>query len=270
MLDAFLAQHADSSMFLRSNLRRAGLVDGDGPYQGIYVAAMAEDAVLGVVARFWNGMVVVQAPYHVEALTPLAVAASGRKIVGISGPGGQVNRARSVLAKGEATEDSTDDLFALDLAALQIPTALAQGRLAVRHRDASEIALLTEWSVSFNREALGFAESAGLRRHCADHIGRLQAEKAQFVLTAAAVPVAYAALNAVLPDRVQIGGVWTPPALRGRGYARNVVAGALLAARETGVQRAILFTDTDNAAARAAYRSLGFARIGDYGIVIFA
>src|SRR3954452_12159815 len=82
-LDAFLAQHADSSMFLRSNLRRAGLVAGNGAYQGVYVAAMATDAILGVVAHFWNGMVVVQAPSHIEALAPLAVAASGRRIVGL-------------------------------------------------------------------------------------------------------------------------------------------------------------------------------------------
>ena len=34
-----------------------------------------------------------------------------------------------------------------------------------------------------------------------------------------------------LPDAVQIGGVYTPPQLRGRGYARAVVAGSLLDAR---------------------------------------
>jgi ribosomal protein S18 acetylase RimI-like enzyme len=271
MLDAFLVQHADSSMFLRSNLCRAGLVDGTAPYQGIYVAAVDGDTVLGVVAHVWNGMIIVQATDHVEALASQAVAASGRKLAGFLGPGGQVTRARRALGLAEdgATEDSTDDLFALDLAALTVPPALAEGRVAVRHPEPAEIALMTEWSVSFNCEALGFTESDELRRNCADHIGRLQEEGAHFLLVSAGVPVAYAAFNSMLPDMIQLGGVWTPPSLRGRGYARNVVAGALLAARSAGVKRAVLFTENDNEAAQSAYRSLGFVKIGDYGIVIF-
>jgi len=186
-------------------------------------------------------------------------------------PGDQVTRAQSALGlvRGEATEDSTDDLFALDLATLQIPAALAEGRIVVRHPVATELALVTEWSVAFNCEALGFGESAELRRNCAELIGRLQVERAHFVLQEAGTAVAYAAFNAMLPDMVQLGGVWTPPPLRGRGYARNVVAGALLAARATGVKRATLFTENDNYAAQSAYRSLGFAKVGGYGIVIF-
>jgi RimJ/RimL family protein N-acetyltransferase len=270
-LDAFLARHPDSSMHLRSNLRRVGLIDGTAPYQGAYVAAFDGRAILGVVAHFWNGMIVVQAPAHVEALAPQAVAASGRRVVGLLGPGEQVKRAQYALglAEGEATEDSTDDLFALDLAALRVPTALAEGRVAVRYPAATELASITEWSVAFNCEALGFAESDELRRRCAEHMSRLQAENAHFVLEAAGVPVAYAAFNATLPDMVQLGGVWTPPALRGKGYARSVVAGALLAARAEGIRRVVLFTERDNHPAQSAYRSLGFERIGDYGIVIF-
>jgi predicted GNAT family acetyltransferase len=47
------------------------------------------------------------------------------------------------------------------------------------------------------------------------------------------------------------------------------VAGALLAARERGVARSILFTGVENRAAQAAYRALGYERIGDYGLVLF-
>jgi ribosomal protein S18 acetylase RimI-like enzyme len=270
-LEGFLAHHPDSSMFLRSNLRRSGLTERDAPYHGTYIAAFEADAIVGAVAHFWNGMLVVQAPSHVELLAPQAVAASGRKLVGLSGPGDQVKRARIALglAGAATTEDSTDDLFALDLAALRLPAALKEGGFAVRPPAETELALLTEWSVSFNCEALGFTDGDALRRYCAELIGRLQAEKAHFVLAAAGVPVAYAAFNGTLPDMVQLGGVWTPPALRGKGYARRIVAGALLAARAEGVERAVLFTEWNNHAAQSAYRSLGFERIGDYGIVIF-
>jgi len=70
--------------------------------------------------------------------------------------------------------------------------------------------------------------------------------------------------------RVLGGGVWTPPEFRGRGYARSVVAGSLVAAGKQGVARAVLFADPLNAAARAAYLSIGFAIVGDYGLVLFA
>ena len=77
-------------------------------------------------------------------------------------------------------------------------------------------------------------------------------------------------MNARLPDVVQVGGVWTPRDLRGRGYARCVVAGSLLAVRREGVGRAVLFTDEENRPARAAYEALGFRVVGDYGLVIFS
>src|SRR5204863_106038 len=60
------------------------------------------------------------------------------------------------------------------------------------------------------------------------------------------------------------------PELRGRGYARSVVAGSLLAARKQGIARAVLFADPANAAARRAYLSLGFRIVGDYGLVLLA
>lgn len=76
------------------------------------------------------------------------------------------------------------------------------------------------------------------------------------------VPVSLSAINASLPDVVQLGGIYTPPALRGRGHARAAVAASLLAARERGASRAVLFTK--NPSAVRTYEALGFRRIGDY------
>ena len=62
--------------------------------------------------------------------------------------------------------------------------------------------------------------------------------------------------------------MWTPPQLRGRGYARGVVGASLRDARAAGATRAILFTGDDNHAAQKAYRSLGFEVVGEYGLVL--
>jgi predicted GNAT family acetyltransferase len=80
-------------------------------------------------------------------------------------------------------------------------------------------------------------------------------------------PVSLSAFNASLPDIVQLGGIYTPPELRGRGYARVAVAASLLAARERGAERAILFTSNPSAA--RAYEALGFQRTGSYAVILF-
>lgn len=270
VLEAFLATFPETSMFLRSNLRRVGLADAGESYQGTYVASFAGGAMTGAVAHFWNGMLHVQASESVETLAPAAVAASRRAVSGLLGPGEQVARSRRALGMESAatTTDSRDDLFALTLAELFLPPDIENA--VVRAPLAGELDRMAAWSASFHREALGFAGGSELERNCAEQVRRLQEEGAQFVFAVAGEPVSYAAFNAVLPDVVQLGGVWTPPEFRGRGYGRRAVAGALLQARTSGAQRAVLFTGPGNDAAQAAYRSLGFARIGDYGLVIFA
>ena len=64
--------------------------------------------------------------------------------------------------------------------------------------------------------------------------------------------------------------MFTPPELRGRGYARAAVAGSLLDARSAGARRSTLFTNLENVAAIRAYEALGYERIGDYGLILFA
>ncbi|MCB0185048.1 MAG: hypothetical protein KDE31_12325, partial [Caldilineaceae bacterium] len=54
-LERFLLAHLDSSMFLLSNLRNAGLADTGERYSGSYVAAFEGDAIVGVIAHYWNG-----------------------------------------------------------------------------------------------------------------------------------------------------------------------------------------------------------------------
>jgi RimJ/RimL family protein N-acetyltransferase len=271
-LDAFLTDHTDSSMFLRANARAAGLIDRGAPLEATYVAALAGGRITGVAAHCWNGMVLVQAPAQAGALARAAVRHSGRAVTGLSGPWDQVVTARAALglASAPTVQDSRDELYALELARLAVPRPLVGGEVRVRHPATQELALLVNWRVSFSVEALGTPETPELRRVSEADI-RLQHQRgADWVLAAGDTLVAYAAFNAMLPEIVQIGGVWTPPAERGRGYARSVVAGALLAAGKQGVRRAVLFAHPANEAARRAYSSIGFRIIGDYGLVLLA
>ncbi|HEV8325511.1 MAG TPA: GNAT family N-acetyltransferase [Myxococcota bacterium] len=274
-LESFLRRHAHASMFLRSNARAGGLVDRGEPLQATYVAAVEDGAVVGVAAHCWNGMVLMQAPdgSSLEALVCAAAQRSGRAVEGLAGPWAQVTAARVALGLGAAatTLDSREALYALDLADLVVPRPLAAGLARCRPPADVELPALVAWRAAFCVEALGAADGAALRAECKEDVARLHGARAHFVLEEdAGQAVAYAAFNAALPDTVQVGGVYVPGPLRGRGRGRAVVAGALLAAREGGVAHALLFTAEANAPARSAYESLGFRPAGDYGLVLFA
>jgi len=261
-------------MFLRANARTAGLMDRGEPLQGTYVATFEGGRIAGVAAHCWNGMVLVQAPEreHAAAAAREAVQRSGRLVTGFSGPWDQVVTARQALglASAPALKDSRDELYVVDLARLALPAGLAAGELRCRHPAAGELDLLADWRARFSIEALGAVDGPELRRASRADVLLHHDRGADWVLVAGSRPVSYSVFNAMLPEIVQIGGVWTPPECRGRGYARSVVAGSLLAARKQGVQRAVLFADPLNAAARAAYLALGFRIVGDYGLVLLA
>ena len=167
-------------------------------------------------------------------------------------------------------KDSRDELYALELDRLVVPPQLASGAVRCRHPRPEDLDLLIEWRTRFSMEALGAADGPDLRRASRADVQLQHERAADWVLFDQGNPVAYCVFNAMLPDIVQIGGVWTPPDCRGRGYARSVVAGSLVAAGKQGVRRAVLFADPNNGAARAAYLALGFAIVGDYGLVLLA
>ena len=116
---------------------------------------------------------------------------------------------------------------------------------------------------------LGAADDDATRARCREDFERAFASQEPCLLTHAGIPRARSTFNARLPDMVQVGGVYTPPAQRGRGYARAAVALSLVHARRRGAKRAVLFTGDHNTSAIAAYRALGFERIDDFAIVLF-
>jgi predicted GNAT family acetyltransferase len=81
--------------------------------------------------------------------------------------------------------------------------------------------------------------------------------------------VAMTSFNAEARGIIQVGGVFTPPSLRGNGFARAAVAASLKLKREQGFRRSVLFTAETNHAARRAYTALGYEVVGDYGLVLF-
>jgi RimJ/RimL family protein N-acetyltransferase len=270
-VENFLALHADSSVFLRANLQAAGLVYNGKSLEGVYVGAFDAGALIGVAAHYWNGALILQAPEHAGILAGAAAEASGRIIVSLLGPWAQLCAARTALDATEwpTSHASREVLFRLPLTDLRVPAALAAGSLTCRRSRPSDLEWLADWRMAYLAEALGVADTPDNR---ARHLPmlRLSHETGDlFVLEENGCALSTCAFNAQAGDRVQIGGVWTPPEWRNRGYAQAVVAGALLLARDSGSAIAVLFTGENNSAAIRAYQKIGFAAVGDYGLVFF-
>jgi predicted GNAT family acetyltransferase len=256
-------------MFLLSNARAAGLVDHGGLKEGTYAGAFEGGSLIAVAAHFWNGVVVVQAPQALTEVVLAAVSASGRAVKGLAGPAEQVRGARAALglARASASLDEDEALYALALAEMKVPASLG-GRLACRHVEDRDVPLLVAWRRAYHLEVLGAADSPALTDECRAEVEHLAADRALWLLEEDGAPVATTAFNARLPEIVQVGGVYTPPELRGRGFARAAVAASLLEARAEGAARAVLFTSS--APAARAYEALGFVRAGSFGLVLFA
>jgi GNAT superfamily N-acetyltransferase len=267
-LEAFLVVQRDTSMFLRSNARRSGLEYRGERYQATYVAEFRGAAVAGVVAHSWNGMLLLQAPDRVGDLALACVKCSRRPVTGFSGPAEQVLAARRALGLSHAPAALDDDesLFVLELSELVLPQALLAERMVCRPPLAHERGTLCAWRHAYSMETLGAADSEAARQQAASTLDAQIAEGNVWVAVAEGEPVSLSAFNAALPDIVQLGGIYTPPPLRGRGFAKAAVAASLLAARQRGADRGVLFTN--NPSAVRTYEAVGFRRAGDFGLVI--
>jgi GNAT superfamily N-acetyltransferase len=268
-LEAFLVRHRESSMFLRFNSRNAGLVDRGEFMQATYAGEFAGGELVGVASHSWSGMVLVQAPLGVEDTVRACVQATGRAVKGFNGLRSQVRAARRALGLEHARTslDEDEGLYALDLGALVVPPALTAGTVGTRPARTSDHSLLHEWRVEYGIEILGESRTPAQRQSAWEHLEKQLDRDDVRLATVSDAPVSMSAFNASLPDIVQLGGIYTPPELRGRGYARVSVAASLLCARERGADRAVLFTG--GAGAVRVYEGLGFRRIDDWALVLF-
>jgi predicted GNAT family acetyltransferase len=269
-LEAFLLPRVESSMFLIGNMRAVGLQDRGQRYGGTYAAAFEGQRIVGAVAHYWNGNLVTQAPVHLIALARAALDASKRPLRGLIGPTEQVSALKAGLGvdPSRVQLDESEKLYRLMLEDLVVPDALRSGEVQARRIESRDLDLMVEWRIDFAHEALGEVDSPELWEQARSGMERMMEDGLTWVLETAGVSVSTSSFNTAIAEAVQVGGVWTPPELRCRGYGRAVVAASLLDAWEEGAVMAILFTPEGNLPAQRAYEALGFCHVGHYGLLL--
>jgi predicted GNAT family acetyltransferase len=81
--------------------------------------------------------------------------------------------------------------------------------------------------------------------------------------------VSLAATGGTTPNGIRLGPVYTPPALRGRGYGSAVTAAASRAELDAGRRFIFLFTDLANPTSNKIYQSIGYEPVTDIDQLVF-
>jgi predicted GNAT family acetyltransferase len=82
-------------------------------------------------------------------------------------------------------------------------------------------------------------------------------------------PVSLSGYGGSTPNGIRIGPVYTPPELRGRGYATSLVAAQSHWLLGTERSMCFLYTDLDNPTSNALYRRIGYRMIAEANEVRF-
>ena len=127
----------------------------------------------------------------------------------------------------------------------------APGR--ARKTGAEDAALLYDWTSAFMREAVPQD-----RPPDRDQVAAMAADGLSMLWVVDGAPVSMARIARQLKRTAAISAVYTPPALRGRGYAGSVTAAIAERVLAEGRSTACLYTDLRNPFSNRCYAKIGF------------
>ena len=257
----FMFDHAPIMMFPLTNLTRYGL-GGDHPRAISAWVCKRDEAITDVLTISREGMVFPCSP--TGQWQAAAAILRGRAVKGFIGDGDQVTALREASAMTQrAALDVIEPSYLLTVADMVMP---ACGGYRLRPLSAAPLDLMIAWRRDYDIETL-HVDPAEAALQAEQQIRSFMAIDSHRVLFEGDTPVSMTGFNAVLPEIVQVGGVYTPPALRNRGYARKALALHLQEVAVDGVTEAVL--SAANPAAERAYAAIGFDRIGDFALVVY-
>jgi predicted GNAT family acetyltransferase len=128
--------------------------------------------------------------------------------------------------------------------------------------------LLVAWEQGFALDAgLGAAERD--RDFVARVVDETLADEAFRLWEVGEKPVATARLRRISTVGARVSGVYTPPALRGRGYAAALTAALSQHVLERGLF-CCLFADAGNSLTNRLYQRIGYVRLATYADILFS
>lgn len=258
-IEAFLLKHAATSMFPLSNLRRHGMAGGHPRAVSFWINRTA-GRISDVLTISDEGMVFPQCPSN--NWNDVASALRDRRVAGVIGDADQVTGLRKAAGlTGIAELDTEEPSYVLALEQLGVPDVTGMTLHPLQH---ASVDMMVAWRAAYGVEVLAMTADEAVA-HAETAVVSYIANDSHRVLFHDDMPVAMTGFNAVMPEAVQIGGVFVPSELRGHGYASAALALQLAEAMKIGVRTAFLCAASPYAA--RAYENIGFRRDGSFSMV---
>jgi len=130
----------------------------------------------------------------------------------------------------------------------------------MRLATAADRDLIADWLAAFAVEALG-AQDTSPRHEIADRW--IDVPDRRMYLWEDGGVVSLCGVSGETPHGIRVAPVYTPPELRGRGYASACVAAVSQAQLDAGRRYCFLFTDLANPTSNHIYRAVGYEPVCD-------
>lgn len=228
------------------------------PYFGV---ARSGDGVVGA-ALIAGYLALLSTPID-EAALPLIVADMAKAAPEVPGVVAEVATSRRfaelwTAATGRAHRlHMSERIFRLERV---IPPRPVEGEMRIAAESDRE--LLAEWLGEFTAEALGqTTDPAAMRAFASRWIAREGRTMCLWIVEGH--PVSMVGVSGDTPNGIRVAPVYTPPELRGRGYASALTAAVTQKQLDDGKRYCFLFTDLANPTSNHIYQAIGYEPVID-------
>lgn len=207
-------------------------------------------------------------PRSTPALVALAeTVAATEEIPGVVGTVPEIHEFAELWSKHTGVHGRVNmrqGVYGLDQVEL-VPSVPGSARVATEHdRD-----LALRWWIAFGDEVLH--EGGPGRERAEASLDHKLSDPASGILLweDGGEPVSLAGWGGPTPNGIRIGPVYTPPELRGHGYATAVTAELSQRQLDGGRSFCFLYTDLANPTSNAIYERIGYRRVAEAAEVVF-
>jgi predicted GNAT family acetyltransferase len=263
----FLKAHENSTLFLLGNYENYGATLTEAPYSGNFKLIRSKGRVIGVFCLSRSGNLLIEATEK-KAIFDLVLEACLQEPMPLKGVVGNWNfcapfwdylKAKKIIGKEVFT--SKEILYSVDLGKQEFPPQ-PHVRL-LKDSDYVQWKQLHHDYLAEEHFPDGFTDKQ-LFDLFLDKVKR-KIEWGYFVDNRL---VSIAALNAKALDLGQVGGVYTSPSYRQKGYSKSVMQQLLLDCKQLhGIRKLIIFTGETNGPAQRLYTSLGVSQVGHFALL---
>ncbi len=268
MMIDFLKKHEDYTLFLLGNYENYGLTLSESPYSGNYKVIRSPDGeIVGVFCLTKKGNLLIESTIR-EPVFEMVLSSCREEQLPLKGVLGRWSlckpfwdylKAQKIIE--EETFISKETLYAVDLS-----TTPYEPHPNVR-------VLMQDDFIQWKLLRLDYLLESGVPNDLSDDqllkgfLSKVE-RKITWGFFLEGKLVSIADLNAKALDLGQVGGVYTVPAFRQKGYSKAAMQQLVLDSKKNhSIRKLVIFTGEDNFSAQKLYQSLGVSQIGHFALL---